>query len=104
MNQNSIFEAITTDPVDLSQMILKSKLIAVIVDMIREKNWTQTVAATQLQISQPRVSNLFKGHLDKFSVDFLLETVYKLGYKLDLDYDPTDRKQPITMAIKRAAL
>lgn len=104
MTRKSIFELVTQDPIELNLMILKSKLVSVIVDMIRSKQWTQKLAAEKLRISQPRVSNLFKGKLDKFSIDFLLELLLQLGYKLDLNYRPTCLDQPMDMALKRAVL
>ena len=104
MKEKSLYEVMTNDPVDLNLMLLKTKLVLVIVSMIKEKGWTQKAAAEQLNISQPRISNLFVGHLDKFSVDFLLETVFKLGYKMDLDYQPWEKNAPVTMQLKKAAL
>lgn len=104
MMRKSIFEVVTQDPVELNLMILKSKLVSVIVDMIRSNQWTQKLAAEKLKISQPRVSNLYKGKLDKFSIDFLLEIILHLGYKLELNYRPSCIDQPMDMALKKAML
>lgn len=103
MNQN-IFEALSNDPVQYNMWSLKSKLVMVLVNLIRQKGWTQAAAAKELQVSAPRMSNLFKGHLDKFSIDTLLEMLVRVGYKLDASFDPEDVKQPLEMTLKKAML
>lgn len=41
----------------------------VIRDIINAKNWSQADAAIQLGLTQPRVSDLVNGRIDKFSID-----------------------------------
>ncbi|MGD1698300.1 helix-turn-helix domain-containing protein [Klebsiella pneumoniae subsp. pneumoniae] len=48
---------------------LKSNLILAIHKSVRDNGWNQTEAAAHLGISQPRVSNILNGKLDKFSTD-----------------------------------
>lgn len=104
MKHKSIFEIVTQDPIELNLLILKSKLISIIVDMIKSNGWTQKLAAEKLDISQPRVSNLHKGKIDNFSIDFLFELLFNMGYKLDLNYTPSRLDQPMEMALKKAVL
>lgn len=104
MSNQNIFEFVTDDPVRFNMLSLKSKLVMVLVNLIREQGWTQTEAARQLSVSQPRMSNLFKGQLDKFSIDTLLEMIIGMGYKLDVDFDPTNDREPLEMTLKKAML
>lgn len=104
MSNQNIFEFVTDDPVRFNMLSLKSKLVMVLVNLIREQGWTQTEAARQLSVSQPRMSNLFKGQLDKFSIDTLLEMIIGMGYKLDVDFDPTNAREPLEMTLKKAML
>jgi predicted XRE-type DNA-binding protein len=103
MSQN-IFELFTADPVEYNMKHLKVQLFAALTKLIREKRWTQTEAAQELNVSPPRMSNLFKGHLEKFSIDALIEMLVRIGYKLDVDFDPDNRQQPLTMNVKKATL
>ncbi|MCU3298268.1 helix-turn-helix domain-containing protein, partial [Enterobacter hormaechei subsp. steigerwaltii] len=82
------FELISTDPVKFNTWSIKSKLIIIIRKLMIDNKWSQSEAAEKLGISQPRVSNMLNGKLDKFSVDTLLEMVFKMGYKLDMDFTP----------------
>ncbi|GKQ31218.1 MULTISPECIES: helix-turn-helix domain-containing protein [Pseudomonas syringae group] len=83
---------------------LKVQLFAALTKLIRENGWTQTEAAQALNISSPRMSNLFKGYLEKFSIDALIEMLVRIGYKLDVDFNPDNRQQPLTMNVKKATL
>jgi predicted XRE-type DNA-binding protein len=104
METKNPYEFLTDDPVKFNTWSLKSKMIMVLVDLIDQQGWTQKVAAEKLKVSQPRVSNLFKGRLDRFSVDSLLEMTLSLGYKLDLDYRPHNFDEPLQLKLKKAML
>lgn len=97
-------ELLAQDPVELSLVSTKSKLMIVITKLIREKNWTQAQAAKEMGVSQPRISNLMNGQIGKFSIDMLLEMLGKLGYLLDLSFNPENVNHPIEMNIKKAAV
>ena len=45
---------------------------------------TQVEAATLFGVSQPRVSDLLCGRLDKFTVDTLVNWLSKLGKRVEL--------------------
>lgn len=104
MSRKSLFELATQDPVELNSLVLKSKLAALIRILVREQNLSQTKTAEMLLTTQSRVSNLLAGHVSKFSIDFLLLSLFRLGYKADFDYDPTDRDEPLRVTIKKAVL
>lgn len=104
MSEQNYFTDFTSDPISANLKLIKAKLAAVLIDLIEERGWNQKAAAQALEITQPRVSNLFRGYLNSFSIDFLLEKLGKLGYKINLDYDPTNSSCPLSMELKKAAL
>lgn len=103
MSQN-IFELFTTDPVEYNMKHLKTQLFMTLITLIQQKEWTQAVAAKKLNVSAPRMSNLFKGYLEKFSIDTLLEMLVRIGYKIDVDFNPENDNQPLKMKLKKATL
>ena len=103
MNQ-SLFAGIASDQAELGLLILKSKLWSVVTKIITDRGLTQRQAAELLGISQPRVSNMMKGKLEKFSMDFFIEALVHLGHKLDLDFTPYNEDQPLSIYVKKAAL
>lgn len=48
---------------------------------------TQTDMAYLLQTTQPRISDMYRGLLDKFSIDILLTWAYNLGIKATIQLD-----------------
>lgn len=102
--KESLLAGIASDQADLSILILKSKLWSVVTALITENGYSQKRVAELIGISQPRVSNLMKGQLDKFSIDFFIEALTRLGYKFDLDFMPFNQENPVTIYLKKAAL
>jgi len=104
MNSQNIFQMLSNDPVEFNIDALKAKLAVALVALCRDENLTQAAIAEKLQVSQPRVSNLFRGRLEKFSIDALLSMLIRSGYKIETSFDPTNKAMPISLEVKRAAL
>jgi predicted XRE-type DNA-binding protein len=51
---------------------------------IMASGWTQAVAARRCGVSQPRINDLLRGHIDRFSVDALVNIATALGYKVQI--------------------
>lgn len=82
---------------------LKSRLVMVITDIINRNGWSQKETASILGCTQPRVSNLVNARLGKFSCDTLIEIACKLGYRMDVYYDPT-KDSPINITMKKSSV
>lgn len=80
----NVFIDLGFTPEEAANLVLRSQLMLVLKDVIKERGWTQQQAAKELGIHQPRVSDLSKGHLSEFSLDALVCLVQKLGYKVEL--------------------
>jgi predicted XRE-type DNA-binding protein len=52
--------------------------------LIESEGLTQTAAAKLLGVTQPRVSDLTRGRIDRFSVDTLLEMLGRAGVQVTL--------------------
>jgi len=104
MNSQNLYEMFSDDPVEFNMKSLKAKLAIALVALIRDKEWNQITASEKLQITQPRMSNLFRGKLDKFSIDAMLQMLVRVGYKLETDFDPSNQKEPLSLTLKRAVL
>lgn len=64
-----------------SKLVLKTDLTIMIRDLIEQQGWTQYVAAEKMQVTQPRVSDLINGKIDKFTLDMLFSMLDSLGFK-----------------------
>lgn len=79
----NLFARFTGDSVEASLKDLKATLLIALIEIIREKGWTQAHAAKELNISAPRMSNVFRGHLEKFSIGALVEMLFLAGYRVE---------------------
>ena len=80
----SVFDAIAESPEEALNMRLRSSLIREIRSKVAGAGWTQTETAQQLGITQPRVSDLLRGKLSKFSLDALVKILARLGSDIEL--------------------
>jgi len=85
---SSPFELITDDTYALISYELKAKMMIALRDLIESKGWSQKESAENLGVTQPRISNLVNGKIDKFSLDMLIGMLSKLGVQFEFDYTP----------------
>ena len=77
-----------------ANMQVRTQLMLEIKSELNTRKMTQVEAATLFGVSQPRVSDLLCGRLDKFTLDTLINWLSKLGKRVDvvvLDGDPSLR-------------
>ena len=67
-----------------SEALAKSELAAIIAEALRARRLTQTAAAGLLGIDQPKVSELLRGRLTRFSTERLLLFLLRLGRDVDI--------------------
>ena len=81
----SIWDAIEDDPVRQENFKLRSELMIAISETIKERAMKQQDVAELLHITQPRVSALLKGKLDKFRLDTLVDLAHRLGLHVSIN-------------------
>lgn len=65
---------------------LKEKAARELGQVIRGRGWTQSHTAEFLSVSQPRISNLLAGHMEKFTLDMLIIMLISLDRPVDLTF------------------
>jgi predicted XRE-type DNA-binding protein len=76
----NIFKDLGFDDEEAGNLLIRSDLMLQVKRIIKERGWTQMEAAKELGVQQPRVSDLFQGHIGEFSVDMLVSWLSRLGY------------------------
>ncbi|PCI73272.1 MAG: XRE family transcriptional regulator [Gammaproteobacteria bacterium] len=100
LEYDNIFDAIIDDKSTASEYQTRSDLMIVIRDLINLKGWEQKVAGQHLGLSQPRVSDLVNGRIEKFSIDKLMNCLFKIGYR----FKPTLVNEKLTMSVQRVSV
>lgn len=75
----SVWDALEEDPAERASLTVRSDLMIALGQTIDRWKVTQREAATRLGVSQPRLNDLLKGRISKFSVDALVDLATKAG-------------------------
>jgi predicted XRE-type DNA-binding protein len=77
----SVFRDLGFDEAEAKVLEMRADLMAALREHIKERGWTQSRAAKELGITQPRVSALVKGAWRDFSADMLLVLAARAGLR-----------------------
>lgn len=80
----SVWEALEDDPVRVQNLKLRSAAMIEITEKLAGMNLSQTEIAKILSISQPRVSALMQGKIQKFRLDSLVDIAHRLGLRVSI--------------------
>ena len=67
--------------------LAKSRIVAKIAGVIRERNLTQAQAASITGMTQPKISSMVRGHFEEFSSDRLYRVLNRLGVNVILTFE-----------------
>jgi predicted XRE-type DNA-binding protein len=80
----SVWDAIEATPVEAAAMKARSELMMAIENTVARWTVTQAQAAKRLKITQPRLNDLLRGKINKFSLDALVEIAGSAGLKISM--------------------
>ena len=84
----SVWDALEDTPEEAARMKMRSNLLIAIDQKVRGWKVTQAVAARRLGITQPRLNDLLRGKITKFSIDTLIELADKAEIKVEMKIMP----------------
>jgi predicted XRE-type DNA-binding protein len=83
----NVWDAIADTPQESANLTLRSDLMDQITEIIRKNGWTQAEAAARCGVTQPRMNDLLRGRISKFSVDALVNIAAALGRRVTVTLD-----------------
>ncbi len=72
------------DPARAESLKIKSELMIRVEKYIKKNNLIQKEAAELFGVSQPRISDLVRGKIDRFTIDMLINMLSRVGIKVDI--------------------
>jgi len=78
----SVWDALADTPEEAANLTARSDLMIQIAEIVKKNGWIQAEAAKQCRISQPRMNELLRGRIDRFSLDALVNIATALGCKV----------------------
>jgi predicted XRE-type DNA-binding protein len=85
----SVWDAVEKTPADAAAMKARAELMMAIRSVIDAWGLTQAAAAKRLGITQPRLNDLLRGKLDKFSLEALMTISTNAGIAVRLKITKT---------------
>lgn len=81
----NVWDAVEDTPEQAANLRLRSELMVALSDEIAGWDATQAAAARRLGITQPRLNDLLRGRISKFSLDTLIALAERAGFSVRLD-------------------
>jgi predicted XRE-type DNA-binding protein len=81
----SVWDALEDTATEAENMKLRSSLMIAIDEVVRGWNTTQTEAARRLGVTQPRLNELLRGRIGKFSLDALVALAARAGLTVHME-------------------
>jgi predicted XRE-type DNA-binding protein len=78
----NVWDALADTPEEAANLTLRSDLMIKIETIVKENGWTQKEAAKKCGITQPRINDLLRGRIARFSIDALVNIAAALGRKV----------------------
>jgi len=84
---DSAWNAIADTPEQAANLQTRAELMRQIGAIIDASGWTQTEAASHCGVTQPRINDLLRGRISRFSLDALVNIATALGRRVRVHPD-----------------
>ncbi len=81
---DDVYDALGENPAEAANMKARADLLSALIDRIASWGLPQEAAAVRLSVSRPRLNDLLRGKLHKFSLDALVNLAAAAGLRLEI--------------------
>ena len=86
-NYASVREALADTPEQAANLRAWAELMQQIAAIVKESKWTQVEAAALCGITQPRMNDLLRGRVSRFSLDALVNVATAIRRRVHLELE-----------------
>ena len=83
----NIWDAIADTAGESANMQAKAELMRQIVAIIKKNGWKQVEAAFHCGITQPRLNDMLRGRISRFSLDALVNIAAAIGQRVHIELE-----------------
>lgn len=83
----SVWDAIANTPEEAANLRARAELMQQVERIVKAAGWTQAEAAKQCGVTQPRMNDLLRGRVSRFSLDALVNMVTALGRRVRVEVE-----------------
>ncbi len=84
----SVWDALADTPEQAANLQARADLMRQIAELVQAAGWTQVEAAGRCGVTQPRINDLLRGRVSRFSLDALVNIATALGRRVSVELDP----------------
>jgi predicted XRE-type DNA-binding protein len=88
----NVFRDLGFSPAEARNLQMRSQMMTALRAFIAREGLTQAEAAKRLRVTQPRISDLTRGKISRFSLDTLVNMLSDAGLEFDLRIKPAPRR------------
>ena len=83
----NVWDALADTPEQAANLRARADLMRQIAELIEAEGWKQIEAAERCGVTQPRINDLLRGRVSRFSLDALVNIATALGRRVSLELD-----------------
>lgn len=84
---DSVWDALCDTPGEAANVQAKAELMRKIAYVLKKERMTQAEIAKKCGVTQPRINDLLKGRVSRFSLDSLVNIAAALGRRVHIELD-----------------
>ena len=84
---DSVWDALADTPEQAANLRARTELMQKIAAIVKENGWTQVEAARRCGVTQPRMNDLLRGRVSRFSLDALVNLATAIGRRVHFELD-----------------
>jgi predicted XRE-type DNA-binding protein len=84
---NSVWDALADTPEQAANLRARAELMRQIAAVIEVNEWKQSQAAIHCGVTQPRINDLLRGRVSRFSLDALVNIATAIGRRVHFELE-----------------
>ena len=82
-----MWDALADTPEEAANLRARAELMQQIAAIVEENGWTQAEAANHCGVTQPRMNDLLRGRVSRFSLDALVNIATAIGRRVHVELE-----------------
>jgi predicted XRE-type DNA-binding protein len=83
----SVWDALADTPEEAANLRARAELMQKIAAIVKDSGWTQLEVAQQCGVTQPRMNDLLRGRVSRFSLDALVNIATAIGRRVHVELE-----------------
>lgn len=88
-SSGNVYRDLGFPPEEAANLQARSDMMIQLTRILEARSLTQAAAAKLLGVTQPRVSDLMRGKIERFSIDNLVELLSRAGFRVTFVLKPS---------------